>query len=147
MFRCGAVCAALPLGDVRETLRPLQILAIESAPSFVLGMAIIRGMATAVIDGARLLDPNPAAASAPPGRFITLRVTERPVALAVDAVVGIQEISTAAMAALPPLLGASEHGPIEQLARLDSDLWMLLRAGRLVPELADFDFGASAASA
>ena len=138
LFRCSAVRAALPLTDVRETLRPLSVAAIEAAPAFVLGMAVIRGLPTAVIDAGLLLDRTRDSAFAAAGgsRFITLRVTERPVALAVDAVLGIRHLAESALATLPPLLGASEQGPIEQLARLDGDVWMVLRAGRLIPDTA-----------
>ena len=140
LFRCGGLCAALPLGEVRETLRPLPITVVEAAPAFVLGMSIIRGLATVVIDGGLLLarDATTAFSAQPGSRFITLRVPERPVALAVDAVVGIKDVSPTALQALPPLAGATDYGPFEQVARLDSDLWMVLRAGRLVPDCADF---------
>src|ERR1700761_7125790 len=136
MFRCASVFGALPLTDVRETLRPLPVAPIEAAPAFVMGMSVIRGQASVVIDGSRLLSRDGGANFAPSAasRFIALRIPERPVALAVDATLGIREFNPAALEALPPLVGAAEHGPIEQLARLDGQLWMLLGAARLVDD-------------
>jgi purine-binding chemotaxis protein CheW len=141
LFRCGAVLAALPLEDVRETLRPLPLTAVEAAPAFVKGISVIRGLATVIIDGSRLLCGDGAASTTSPAcRLITLRLVEHPVALAVDETLGIQEFADAAMTALPPLVGAARHGSIEQLARLDNQLWMLLRAGRVVDDLASRGF-------
>jgi purine-binding chemotaxis protein CheW len=137
VFRCGAILGALPVEDVRETLRPLPVVEIEPAPGFVMGMSMIRGLPTVVINGNRLLSRDGGAISAASSgsRFISLKIPERPVALAVDETLGIRDLPEAAMTALPPLLGAADQGPIEQLARLDGELWMLLSAARLVDGL------------
>lgn len=46
---------ALPLAHVVETLRPLPVRGLAGAPSFVLGLALLRGQAVPVVDAAQLL--------------------------------------------------------------------------------------------
>jgi len=43
LCRIGSRIGALALKDVRETMRPLPIEPLVGTPSFVLGLAIIRG--------------------------------------------------------------------------------------------------------
>jgi chemotaxis signal transduction protein len=63
-------------------------------------------------------------------------VGDRRVALAVDAVLGIHTVSAKALAQLPGLIGAVAAGFVESLGLLDTELFMLLRTGHLIPESA-----------
>jgi purine-binding chemotaxis protein CheW len=58
LCRIGSSIGALALKDVRETMRPLPIEPLAGTPPFVLGLAIVRGFPTPVIDAARLLSPS-----------------------------------------------------------------------------------------
>jgi purine-binding chemotaxis protein CheW len=122
--------AALPLGDVIETMRPLPIEAIAGAPAGVLGLAIVRGAPVPVLD-LRVLLGLPAA---PCARFVTARVAERCVAFAVDEVVGAREIAPGALAGLPPLLGEAQPELVTAMGALDRELLLVLRAGRRLLE-------------
>lgn len=118
----------LPLGAVVEALRPLPVEPWPAAPDFVLGLARLRGAPAPVVDLGRILGAETVSAV---GRFVHLRVENRPVALAVEAVEGLRELEAAALEALPPLL--SGGALVEALAPLDGGLLILLRAARLLP--------------
>ena len=123
------VCA-LPLQHVIETMRPLAIEALAGVPRPVSGVAIIRGAPMPVVDLAWLL----AGEESHPARFVTLNADGRPVALAVDAVVGVRVIPTGSVYDLPPLLRDANADAIAAIGTLDAELLMVLRGGRLVPE-------------
>ncbi len=127
----GRRCA-VPIGHVAEVMRPLRIEPLARLPSYALGVSIIRGAPTPVLDLGLLLGAGPAQAT----RFITLRVGARTVALAVDAVVGVRHLSADALATLPPMLGGAGDEVIANLGTLDAELLVVLRAGHLLPEAA-----------
>lgn len=127
----GARRCALPIGRVIETMRPLPIEVVAGAPPFVLGVALVRGAPTPVIDLGAMLG---GAASPAPRRFVTVDAGGRQVALAVDEVVGVRQLDPQASAGLPPLLAEAAAGTLETLGRLDAGLLAVLRAGQLVPE-------------
>ncbi|MGH3087763.1 MAG: chemotaxis protein CheW [Rubrobacteraceae bacterium] len=112
-------------------MRPLPLEALAGMPPFVLGLSIIRGAATPVVDAGKLLgtDETP-----PPARFLTLKVGERRVALAVDAVVGVRDLAAQALEDLPPLLHEAGADVVSAIGTLDSGLLLLLRSARVVPE-------------
>jgi purine-binding chemotaxis protein CheW len=118
---------------VVETMRPQPLETLASAPSFVLGVAIIRGAPTPVVDvGALLGSADPPLAT----RFITLSVAERVVAVAVEAIVGVRVLPGEALGDLPPLLRDANVDAIAAVGTLDSALLVVLRAARLLPEAA-----------
>jgi purine-binding chemotaxis protein CheW len=122
------VCA-LPLRVVIETMRPLPIETMSGIPDAVLGVAVVRGEPTPVVDAARLLGDGGSAATT--GRFVTLRVGTRTVALAVDEVLGVAPMPAAA-AALPPLLAGAAGGVVDTIGALDRDFLVVLDAMRVV---------------
>lgn len=130
MCRVGLRRCALPLHVVIETMRPLPIEPVPGAAAGVLGVAIIRGVATAVLDMASLFDQR----SVAPKRFVTVRTGERVVALAVDEVIGVQAIDRDSLRALPPLLGDARTSRIEAIGSADSELLVVLRSARLAPD-------------
>jgi purine-binding chemotaxis protein CheW len=121
------------LEHVIETMRPLPIEQVAGAPSFVRGLAIIRGAPIPVVDAARLLE-----AEGPPGteaaRFVTLNAGGRQVALVVDAVIGIRSISFESLQQLPPLLKDAGADTISAIGTLDAELLFILRTSRLAPD-------------
>jgi chemotaxis signal transduction protein len=97
-----------------------------------MGLARVRGEAVPVVDVAHLLGRPSARSSA--RRFISLEVDGRPVALAVDDVLGLGELPDGAAGALPPLLAPS-LAAVEALGALDRSLFLVLSAARLVPAI------------
>jgi purine-binding chemotaxis protein CheW len=131
VFKVESVACALPVAAVVETMRPLPLQRVDSAPPIVAGLALIRGRATPVIDTARLLGTTAATDTA---RFVIVVVGDRQVALAVTSVVGLRAVDDVELRALPPLLASAEAGAVSAIGALDRELLLLLRDARLVPE-------------
>jgi purine-binding chemotaxis protein CheW len=127
VFRVGERRCALPAATVIEVMRPQPIRAAARTRDGVLGVATIRGALVPVVAAAALFGGQPAT----PTRFITLRLGDRAVALAVDEVLGVERIPD--VSALPPLLAEANAGVIEGIGQLDSELLLLLRTGYLTP--------------
>jgi purine-binding chemotaxis protein CheW len=123
------VCA-LPLTYVIETMRQLPIEPITGVPCFVLGVSIIRGIATPVVDLGVVL----AARQCNGERVVTVRLGERQVALSVDAVLGVRELDSSTVSEMPPLLKGASRGSIETLGTLDEQLLMVLCASWELPD-------------
>ena len=126
----GHACA-VPLADVSEVMRPLPIEALAGMPPFVLGLAMIRGRATPVVELARLLGDE---CSPRINRFVTLRAGERFVALAVESVDGVRALDKKSFESMPALLGSERAEVVASVATLDSQFLLVLRAARLIPE-------------
>lgn len=140
VVRAGRRACALPLGDIRETMRPLPVEKVAGLPEYVRGMAVIRGEPTPVVDLGAILDGVP---SADCRRFVTLRCGDRTVALAVGEVCGLHEFGPDHFTQLPSLLGGGRDGDqgrdghggvIGAVGVMDSHLVLLLRAGRILPD-------------
>ena len=110
-------------------MRPLPIEAFPKAPAFVAGMAIIRGEPTVVVDMRGLLG-EPAAAS---GRFVTVKIENRIVALAFDAVLGVHRLNRTHAIDLPPLLKSVADNTISQVTTRDTALLMFFESSRIFP--------------
>lgn len=134
LVRTRTCVAALPLPSVVETLRPLPTEPVAGMPAFVRGVAVVRGGPTPVIDLAALLSGGAFAPDPEVARFVTLRVGERRVALAVAAVLGVGGLDESTLHSLPPLLGAACGEFVEALGAHDAQLLLVLRAARLLPE-------------
>lgn len=121
---------ALPLMQVVETMRPQPIEPIACALSFVRGVSIIRGAPIPVVDLGALLGTS----NGTPGRFITLRLDDRQVALAVEAVLGVREFDALTIQKLPPLLSGASKEIIEAIGTLDEQMLIVLQAGWQLPD-------------
>jgi purine-binding chemotaxis protein CheW len=131
LCRIGSRIGALTLKDVREVMRPLPIEPLAGTPPFVLGLAIVRGLPTPVIDAGRLLGPIDLPS---PARFVSLRLGERSAALAVDAVLDIRSLAAGDLKDIPPLLREAGADLVSAIGALDTELLLVLEAARLVPE-------------
>jgi purine-binding chemotaxis protein CheW len=127
MCRAGARLCALPIDAVVETMRRLPIEPLSRAAPFILGMSVVRGSPVPVIDAAALLGECSAGAE----RLVTIRVGERLVALAMDAVLGLREI---AGGVLPPLLTDAAGDVVSAIATLDAELLLVLNTARALSE-------------
>ncbi len=126
----GSRLCGLPLGDVVETMRALPCEALAESPHFVRGVSVIRGEVVPVVDVASLLGLGKGS----PTRFVTITVEGRGVALAVDAVLGVEVIPDAVLHDLPPLVEGASGDVIAAIGALDAELLVVLRSARLVPE-------------
>jgi len=130
------VCA-LPLEHVCEVMRPLPLERVDAAPSYLLGVAVIRGEVMPVVDAAVLLTGQ----TAPATRFVTLRVDERRVALAVTEVVGARLVDDDLPTGVPPLLSGSADVR-RALGVLDGRLLEVLESARIIDAAASVAFEA-----
>lgn len=121
---------ALPLPHVVETMRPLPVNPVVGAPRFVRGLAIVRGIPIPVLDAAQLMGSE----HSNPTRFVTVKVNDRHFALTVDHVLGIRTLPASSLHLSPPLLGETCAEFIAAIGTLDSELLLVLRSARLLPE-------------
>lgn len=121
---------ALPLEHVAETMRALALEALPGMPHFLLGVSIIRGAAVPVVNVAKLLG---GAADTPPARYVTLKLGERRVALAVDDVIGVRALQPDSLAEVPPLLRELDSTAVSAITTLDAELLLVLQGARLIP--------------
>jgi purine-binding chemotaxis protein CheW len=115
---------ALPIELVEETMRRLRI-EPAGTTAMVLGVAIIRGRPTPVVDTAKLVGTTSRGAA----RWVTLRVGDRRVALAVDEVLDVRALPDGE---LPPLVAGDVA---RALATLDRELVIVLDAARVIAEV------------
>jgi purine-binding chemotaxis protein CheW len=127
----GDRTCAIPIAHVVETMRPLPIDAIAGAPSFLLGLSVIRGIPVPVVDLEAVIGAGRAREIF---RFVALRVGARRVALAVRAILGLRELEGSGMTEMPPLLREARTDVIEAIGVLDTELLLVLRASRLLSE-------------
>ena len=93
-------------------MRPLPITPMSGLPSFVPGIAVVRGRPTPVVDLGLLLGSR---VDLPPTRFVTLRLATRWLAVAVSSVRGIQTVAG------------------DGLTTLDGGLLLTVHAAQLLP--------------
>jgi purine-binding chemotaxis protein CheW len=134
LVRVAGDRVGLPLRGVLETMRPPPCSTLHGAAPWVLGVSVIRGAPTPVINLGRALGRFDGAASASDRqRVVTVRAGDRAVALSVDEVLGIRRVLASSLQALPPLLDPGDR-LVEALGVLDEQLLLVLREGRLLPE-------------
>jgi purine-binding chemotaxis protein CheW len=127
----GRRACGLSLAHVAETMRPLPLEPLASAPAFVAGLSIVRGEPIPVLDLRLLLGAAVTPESA--RRLVTLRIDSRRAGLLVDAVQGVRSIPAGTLQALPRLLGDASAEVVIEIGRLDERLLLVLEAGRMVP--------------
>ncbi len=132
LCRVGSKICGIPLEHVIETMRPASLEALADMSELTLGVAMIRGRPTPIIDGRRLLGCD---ASQPPKRFVTLELErQRTVALAVDDVLDVRAIDAAALEPLPAILRGEGASSLASLGALDRELLVVLERAQLLPE-------------
>jgi purine-binding chemotaxis protein CheW len=128
VFEARRHLCAMPAEQVVETLRPLAVEPLAAAHDFILGLSAIRDRSVPVVDVGALLGTGGERNCT---RFIVLRVEERFVALAVEAVLGVRKVASRSLQDLPPLLGEASTAHITSIGALDSAFLLVLRAGRV----------------
>jgi purine-binding chemotaxis protein CheW len=126
----SCVCA-VPPAYVIETMRPLPVEPISGVPLFVRGVSILRGIPTPVVDLGTVLGTP----SEQPDRFVTLRVRDKQVALAVNAVLGVRDLSAIiTIQELSPLFQRASKDVVDTIGTLDEQVLMVLQAGWELPD-------------
>jgi purine-binding chemotaxis protein CheW len=147
VFRAGTLLCALPLGEVIETMRPLETRPLAGTAAFVRGISVLRGVPTPVIDVARLLtgaasESGPNAESGAGGRlggtgrierYVAVGTEHGPVALATGTVLGIRDTEAGPAEAHPALLGGS-HRLVAGVGTFGAEPLLLLQSMRAVPD-------------
>lgn len=133
-MRADSRVVAVPVLHVVESMRLLPVEPLAGTLPFVLGLAIIRGSATPVVDLAALLADGAGVAPVASGRFVVLRVGSRRVVLSVEAVLAVRALARAELESLPPLWQGSHPPAVAALGALDRELLIVLEATRLLPD-------------
>jgi purine-binding chemotaxis protein CheW len=119
-------------------MRPLPIEPLLGTPAFVLGLAIIRGFPTPVVDARQLLgspaSPTIRTVFASSARFVSLKLGDRTAALAVDAVLDIRSLPKETLSDIAPLLRGGDAELVSLIGALDARLLLVLEAAQLVPD-------------
>jgi purine-binding chemotaxis protein CheW len=130
VLRAGAHLCALDLRHVIETMRPLPIRPLAGAPAFVIGISIVRGEPTPVIDVATLVGGP----RRPPTRYVTVSGGRLPIALAVESVLGVRTIPKKSWRELPPLLDVVDIDVINALGAADDQPLLALDTTRMLSD-------------
>lgn len=113
-------------------MRPLPIEPLADMPELTLGLSVIRGRPTPVLDGHKLLGSRLRGSAR---RFVTIRLgPTRTVALAVDEVLGVRSVTQGELDELPALARATGADPVSALGTLDRELLVILEHARLLSE-------------
>ncbi len=135
LCRASRRLCALPVAGVVETMRVLPIEKLAQAPRFVIGLSLIRGTPTPVMEiGALLGEAGPASR-----RMITVRTGSRLVALLAEDVLGVRSLHPGQLGDLPPLLRGGAQDVVTAIGRIDGELLLFLRTLRILPDEAALD--------
>lgn len=109
----------------------LPLSPFAGAPECVLGLAVIRGEPTPVVDcGALLGETSPSRHT----RMVTVRCGPRVAALAFEAVRGVHALRPADVRELPSLARGAASEVISAVSVLDAELLMVLTDSLLLPD-------------
>ena len=131
LFRARHHLCAIPAEQIIETMRPLPVEPLAAAGGCVLGLCEIRGDSIPVVDAGALLGVTGEARHT---RFVVLRVEDRAVALAVEAVMGVRSVPSRRLQELPPLLGEASAALIASVGTADGAFLLVLRAARIMAD-------------
>jgi purine-binding chemotaxis protein CheW len=130
VFRAGSLLCALALDDVIETMRPLETRPLAGTPAFVLGISVLRGVPTPVIDVARLLGGGAGEAE----RYVAVRAERGAVALATGPILGIRPVDQDSAGGHPVLLTGGSSRLVAGVATAGDEPLLLLQSMRAVPD-------------
>lgn len=130
VFRAGPLLCALGLDDVIETMRPLATQPLAGTPPFVLGISVLRGVPTPVVDVARLLRGGPGEID----RYVAVRTERGAIALATGEIIGIRSVDAGTTGAHPALLGGRSSRLVAGAGTVGTEPLLLLQSMRAVPD-------------
>jgi purine-binding chemotaxis protein CheW len=128
--RIGERLLAVPLAAVVEVMRPLPVETFPGTPAYIRGVTTIRGAVLPVIDVGLLIGVD----GCVPTRFVTIALEQRGAALAVQSVIGVQNLSAEALQDLPPLLDSVNREMFSAIGSLNAELLLVLDHTHLMPD-------------
>jgi purine-binding chemotaxis protein CheW len=121
---------AVPLGDVREIVRPETPTPVPGAPAEVLGIISLRGSIVTVLDGCRRLGLE-AGNARPDQRLVIFQGAEENVAMRIDALRDVLDLDTAELMPAPPAPAGRNNDPVLGVLYRGDGFITLLDAGKL----------------
>lgn len=121
---------AVPLGDVREIVRPEAPTPVPGAPAGVLGIISLRGSIVTVLDGCRRLGLD-AGNAGPDQRLVIFQGEEENVAMRIDALRDVLDLDTTELMPPPPSPATRNNDPVLGVLYRGEDFITLLDAGKL----------------
>jgi purine-binding chemotaxis protein CheW len=121
---------AVPLGDVREIVRPETPTPVPGAPAEVLGIISLRGSIVTVLDGCRRLGLE-AGNARPDQRLVIFQGAEENVAMRIDALRDVLDLDTAELMPAPPAPVGRNNDPVLGVLYRGDGFITLLDAGKL----------------
>jgi len=122
---------ALPVAEVREVVKDLEVTPVPLAPPAVLGLAHLRGQIATAVDLRRRLD-MPARAEGEPSVNVVVQSAEGLVCLAVDDVGDVIDVLPDVMERPPDTLRPSVRELVRGICKLEDELVLLLDTDRAV---------------
>lgn len=131
MVRARGWICTLSSSFVIEVMRRLPIEPVVGAPSFILGMSIVRGEVTPVLSlGALLGSVDRDVAE----RFVLVQVGQRRAVLGVEAILGVDVIDEKQLDDAPGLLSEVLPRDVTRIGVLDRSVLVMLESGKLLSE-------------
>lgn len=132
IVQSGTWLCAIPLREVRETMRCLPVRPVLGSLPFVSGLSRVRGALIPVIDLTALLGTP---RTCEPRFFVTVQFGAQMAALQADAVIGTRHIPTEELEPLPSLLSETLPAFIEKLGALGAQNLAFCSAVKLLSQL------------
>lgn len=142
VVRSGTWLCAIPLTEVRETMRRLPIRPVTGSPPFVRGIALVRGSYIPVIDLRILLGESDEHEQNTCHFFVTVQFGDQRAALETDAVIGAQHIPLSVLDPLPSLLSEAMSTFVEKLGSLNQKHLAFCSTVKLLSSLASLNLEA-----
>ncbi|PRX20896.1 purine-binding chemotaxis protein CheW [Actinoplanes italicus] len=130
VFRAGPFYCALPLGEVIETMRPLETRALAGTPPYVRGLTILRGAPAPVIDMPRLLTGVETTVD----RYVAVRAGRGPIVCATGEVLGVREVHVEPPEGPAAVLAGVSRTLIAAVGTLGTEPLLLLHSIAAVPD-------------
>ncbi|MFI1988826.1 chemotaxis protein CheW [Actinoplanes sp. NPDC020271] len=130
VFQAGPLFCALPLSEVIETMRPLPTRPLAGTPHYVLGLTILRGEASPVIDVTRLLT----GVTGEIDRYVAVPAGRGPVACATGPVLGVQNVHATPPEGPSTMFTGASRSLVAAVGRFGTEPLLVLRSIRTVPD-------------
>ncbi len=128
-FTLGGRLFALPVSEIREVVRGLEVTPVPLAPGAVRGLVNLRGQIATAIDLRRRLDLPPRAAGEDEVNVV-VDAPEGPVCLQVDDVGDVIDVPADAVERPPETLRAAVRELVRGICKREEDLVLLLDTTR-----------------
>jgi purine-binding chemotaxis protein CheW len=124
-FLLGGRTFALPVSEIREVVRGLEMTPVPLAPGAVRGLVNLRGTIAMAIDLRRRLD-LPAAVAGEGEVSVVVDADDGPVCLTVDDVGDVVEVNPAALERPPETLRAALRDVVRSICKREDELILVL---------------------